>query len=91
MKQVMLRIVGRVQGVFFRHSTKSLADNLDISGWVRNCSDGSVEVCLEGTDSDLELIINWLHEGPEFAEVESVQLISEKVCTNLSEGFTIKV
>jgi acylphosphatase len=91
MKQVMVRVVGRVQGVFFRQSTKSLADDLGISGWVRNCSDGSVEACLEGNGRDLALIINWLQEGPELADVELVQLISEKVCTNLSEGFTIKV
>jgi len=43
MKRVRVRILGRVQGVFFRYNTRKIAERLGIKGWVRNCKDGSVE------------------------------------------------
>ena len=65
-------ISGRVQGVFFRDSTKKEALKLGLQGSAVNLSDGTVKVCLRGKDDDIDLIEKWLHMGPELAKVESV-------------------
>lgn len=67
------KITGRVQGVFFRATTKDHADALGINGWVRNCPDGSVEVFAEGTQQQLNRFEAWLHRGPPAARVEAVR------------------
>jgi acylphosphatase len=69
-KHVTIRISGLVQGVFFRASTKEQADALNISGFVRNESDGSVYVEAEGDEKNLESFIAWCHHGPSRARVE---------------------
>jgi acylphosphatase len=63
-----------VQGVFFRAWTREEARTLHVSGWVRNCSDGSVEAQLEGDLGAEEAVIELMREGPPGAEVESVQV-----------------
>ena len=65
-------ISGRVQGVFFRDSTKKEALKLGLQGSAVNLSDGSVKVCLKGEHEDIDLLEKWLHTGPELAQVESV-------------------
>ena len=70
--RVRLRIAGRVQGVFFRASTQDHAQRLGIGGWVRNCPDGSVEVCAEGERSQIENLIAWCRNGPRGAQVNEV-------------------
>ena len=65
-------ITGRVQGVFFRDSTKKEALKLGLQGSAVNLSDGSVKVCLRGESEDIDLLERWLHKGPELARVESV-------------------
>ena len=65
-------ITGRVQGVFFRDSTKKEALKLGLQGSAVNLSDGSVKVCLRGESEDIDLLEKWLHIGPELAQVESV-------------------
>ena len=65
-------ISGRVQGVFFRDSTKKVALKLGLQGSAVNLSDGSVKVCLRGESEDIDLLERWLHKGPELAKVESV-------------------
>jgi acylphosphatase len=67
-----IRVTGRVQGVFFRAWTQGEARELGISGWVRNCSDGSVEAHLTGEESDVARMIQRLHRGPSNARVESI-------------------
>ena len=62
-------ISGTVQGVWFRASTKEQADKLNISGWVRNLTDGRVEVFACGTEQQLELFYSWLQQGPQLAKV----------------------
>jgi acylphosphatase len=69
-----VRISGRVQGVFFRASTESEARRLGLSGWVRNCPDGSVELVAEGATTKLEDLLAWCRHGPPRAEVEDVQV-----------------
>ena len=63
-------ISGKVQGVWFRASAKEQAEQLQIRGWARNVSDGSVEVFACGTESQLELFYSWLQHGPRLARVD---------------------
>ena len=65
-------ITGRVQGVFFRDSTKKEALKLGLYGSATNLSDGIVKVCLRGESSKIDLLETWLNIGPELAKVESV-------------------
>ncbi|MFN2557356.1 MAG: acylphosphatase [Nitriliruptorales bacterium] len=69
-----LRVHGRVQGVFFRASTRDRARRAGASGWVRNCADGSVELWLEGDPDAVAEVEDWVREGgPKAARVEQVE------------------
>lgn len=72
---VLLRISGTVQGVFFRASTKKKAEELGITGWVQNCSDGTVEIEAHGSDAAMQEFIDWCHIGPEMASVENITVV----------------
>ena len=65
---------GKVQGVFFRDSTRRWALKKGVTGWVRNRVDGSVEVMLTGETEDIGWMVSWLHEGPRLARVDRVQV-----------------
>ena len=69
-KHFSIRISGLVQGVFFRASTKEKADALGLTGLVRNESDGSVYVEVEGAAEMLKIFIEWCHRGPARARVD---------------------
>jgi acylphosphatase len=69
---------GRVQGVFFRDSMRRLAQQRDVSGWVANRWDGTVEAVLEGDDEAVERLVAFAHEGPRGAQVESVEVFNEE-------------
>ena len=69
-----VRVTGRVQGVFFRAWTCDEARTLGVTGWVRNCSDGSVEAHVEGNAGDVEGLIDLMREGPPGARVEHVEV-----------------
>lgn len=71
--RVRVVISGLVQGVFFRDSTRRRARELGVTGWVRNLPDGRVEALLEGERGDLERLVEWAHDGPPGALVESVE------------------
>ncbi|MFN2190692.1 MAG: acylphosphatase [Candidatus Promineifilaceae bacterium] len=66
-------IRGRVQGVSFRYYTRLEARKLEIHGWVRNESDGSVRVEAEGEREKLESLLSFLHHGPSGALVQDVE------------------
>jgi acylphosphatase len=68
-----LLIEGSVQGVFFRASAQAEAQRLRVTGWVRNCPDGSVELVAEGRRQDIDDLIAWCRHGPRGAEVVNVQ------------------
>lgn len=72
MPAVDLRIIGRVQGVFFRARTKDIADRLGLTGWVKNEIDGSVVVHAEGSDKQLGELEEWCRRGPPAADVSKV-------------------
>lgn len=65
-------ISGKVQGVFFRDSTRTKARELGITGWVRNDIQGHVECIAFGTPEKMSVFETWLWEGPKKAEVKSV-------------------
>jgi acylphosphatase len=70
-------IAGRVQGVWFRESTRQKADELHLSGWVRNCGNGDVEAVFEGTSPDVERALEFVGKGPPMARVTGVQVVYE--------------
>jgi acylphosphatase len=80
-------VTGHVQGVFFRAETQKKAQELHVTGWVRNCEDDSVEVHAEGTDELLLALESWLHRGPPSARVERVE--SEEVAPENGGEFSI--
>ncbi|MFT4058073.1 MAG: acylphosphatase [Legionella sp.] len=63
-------ISGKVQGVWYRANTKKQAEQLGLKGWARNLADGRVEVFACGDLEQLEILFQWLQEGPELANVE---------------------
>ena len=69
-----LNIHGLVQGVGYRYSFYSVARRLGITGWVRNNRDGSVEAMVQGTGEQVASIIGWAKKGPDFAQVERVDV-----------------
>lgn len=73
-KHFRIIVTGRVQGVGFRYSAKISALKLNIAGYVRNLSDGSVYIEAEGTDIMLSEFISWCSEGPPRAIVRKVDL-----------------
>lgn len=68
------KVIGRVQGVSFRYSTMSTAQKLNIYGTITNDDDGSVSGIIQGNTEQLDAMINYLHQGPRFALVRSVQI-----------------
>jgi acylphosphatase len=79
-----LRLFGRVQGVFFRESMCREAAALGVRGWVRNCTDGSVEAMVQGEAAQVEALIAWARRGPPQARVERLQV---EPATGNFEGF----
>ncbi|MGZ4184543.1 MAG: acylphosphatase [Solirubrobacteraceae bacterium] len=69
---------GRVQGVFFRDSTRQRANAHGVAGWVSNRSDGAVEAVLEGPPEAVDRVIRFLHTGPPQASVDHVDVSDEK-------------
>ena len=73
---IHIRIKGRVQGVGFRAWTCRKANELDLSGWVRNRSDRTVEILAEGTDDNINLFLALCKKGPLFARVDQIEPVS---------------
>jgi acylphosphatase len=71
-KRLWLRIQGRVQGVGFRFSAVDAAQRLGVTGWVRNTTDGDVELVAEGDEMPLQRLAAWCHNGPPGARVTRV-------------------
>ena len=72
-KHLEITVKGKVQGVFYRASTKAVADQLGISGYVKNVDNGDVLIAAEGKSTMLDMFLDWCREGPEKAEVTSVE------------------
>ena len=79
---------GQVQGVFFRDSTRRLAQQRGVAGWVTNRWDGTVEAVFEGEEDAVERLVAFCREGPRGAQVESVEVAEEE--PERLEGFQVR-
>jgi acylphosphatase len=71
-----LRIRGQVQGVNLREALRQRADQLKVTGWVRNRLDGTVEAVVQGEAFAIDSIVEWARQGPTTARVDSVDVES---------------
>ncbi len=69
-----LRITGKVQGVGFRAAMYREAMRLNVTGWVRNCKDGTVEAVIQGPEKAIAEVLQWARQGPNGARVYSVEV-----------------
>jgi acylphosphatase len=74
MAKIKVQVFGKVQGVFFRHSARQQAQSLNLIGWIKNLSDGSVLSEAQGEQKSLLEFIAWCKHGPQRAQVESVSV-----------------
>ncbi|HQV06216.1 MAG: acylphosphatase [Chitinophagaceae bacterium] len=74
MKTISIIVSGRVQGVWFRQSTKEKAQALGLVGEVKNLTNGSVKILATGDEGTLQEFINWCKIGPTLAEVEKLDI-----------------
>lgn len=88
LKSVQIKIQGPVQGVFFRKYTTLKATELGITGWVRNETDGTVEIEAHGKKESIDDFLHWCHRGPEKAVVNKV-IVIESAFKNFT-SFEIK-
>lgn len=87
--RVHIFVSGKVQGVFFRSSTKYMAEKLCLSGWVRNLADGRVEAVFEGDKEAVEKMVEWCRKGPEYAGVTGIEVVAEDH-TGEFKGFLLR-
>jgi acylphosphatase len=87
MPTVHLLIKGRVHGVFYRATARRIAGELGIRGWIRNTSEGNVELMATGKEPALQQFIDWCRRGPEMAAVTEV--IISKMTETEFDGFAI--
>ena len=88
-KKVHIFITGRVQGVFFRQSTRVMAIKNNVNGWVRNLDDGRVEIVAEGQKQNIENLVNWCKTGPANSRVDEFVLLDENY-TDEFENFEVR-
>ncbi len=81
-------VSGRVQGVWFRASTREEALKLGLTGWVRNLPQGQVEVLACGPEDKIQVLHKWLHQGPRLADVKEVSY--EEIPLEEHLDFTVK-
>jgi acylphosphatase len=67
-------VSGQVQGVFFRDSARERAEQLGLTGWVKNLPDGRVEALLDGPSERVREMVRWCEQGPPHAAVEDVKI-----------------
>lgn len=88
MQTIRLHIIGKVQGVWYRASTKDKALSLGLTGQVWNDPDGSVRAIVQGAEEQLAKLVSWCHEGPQLAKVEEV-IVKEHPTELIYPGFEI--
>jgi acylphosphatase len=83
-------VYGLVQGVGFRYHTLQMAKCLQLNGYVRNNSDGSVTCVAVGTGRQLEQLHQWLHTGPDYAAVTRIEVLDAPALNEEFTSFTIR-
>jgi acylphosphatase len=86
--RVHVIISGRVQGVWYRASTKQKAEELGLQGWVKNTVKGNVEAVFEGDKALVDEMISWCWKGPPLAQVTDVQMVQQDTKETLT-GFVV--
>jgi acylphosphatase len=86
-KNYHIQVLGIVQGVWFRKYTKESADIFSLNGYVKNESDGSVYIEVEGGEEDLNKFVKWLSKGSPLSKVRQV-IVTESRLTHYS-GFQV--
>ena len=81
-------VSGRVQGVFFRSSTKYEAISHNVTGWVRNLPDGRVEAIFEGEMEDVKMLVYFCKKGSRWAKVVNIEVFEEQY-TGMHKYFRI--
>ena len=89
MKTLHLQILGRVQGVGFRESMRREAERRGVTGWVRNCANGSVEAVLQGEEEAVNTLLAWARTGPSLARVDHIALAEAEGQFDVFETRTI--
>lgn len=84
---VSITVSGKVQGVYYRQSTKEKALSLDLKGQVKNMPDGSVYIIATGEKNNIKQLIDWCHQGPPRAIVSHVSV--KELSFRLFEKFDI--
>lgn len=79
MIRIHLYISGRVQGVNYRNNAKYKANQLGLTGWVKNLPDGRVEAVVEGDSEDVYEFVKWCRKGPSRSWVKNVEIEREEV------------
>ncbi len=87
-RTVHIRVDGQVQGVYFRAWTQEQAEQLGLSGWVRNRRDGGVEALFAGASDKVAIMLDRCRFGPRDAKVENIKIIQEGGVA--PEGFVVK-
>lgn len=87
LQTISIIVSGKVQGVFFRQSTKEIATNLGINGQVKNLPDGSVYILSTGTKDQLDNLLAWCRQGPPKATVIRIDI--KELSYQLYDGFEI--
>ena len=89
-KQIEITVTGKVQGVFFRESTKGEASKMGIVGKVKNLPNGNqVFIIAQGEEEKLAQLIGWCHQGPPTAMVEKVEVIDVPTEEGKYKGFIV--
>lgn len=87
MPQALLKIQGRVQGVFYRSYAQEEAQALGLTGYIQNLPDDSVEALIQGPRAQIEMFIKWCREGSPSAKVEDIKIQWQKPKKELKEFY----
>jgi len=85
-KRIVIR--GRVQGVGFRFSLVDIARDMDVTGWVRNRFDGTVEALVQGEPTAIERVVDWCRRGPPGARVTEIEVSDVPADASLTDFAT---
>jgi acylphosphatase len=88
MKRYVIKVTGKVQGVFFRDTARQVATRLGLTGFAHNEPDGSVHIEVEGDESKLQAFVQWCRTGSPYARVETVEYSPKEVAGHI--GFDIR-
>ena len=87
-KRAHVHVSGKVQGVYYRATTREMATEHDVDGWVRNLDDGRVEAVFEGSPEAIDAMVEFCHEGSAAARVDTVDVTDEQ--PQGEDGFRIR-